>query len=78
MHTKKDTFRDLPPDNKNLSITLGRKKWFTKGKIMRISIAEAITNTIEDLNKSGLVNEIAMKNIQSLCLPQVPEYDPEK
>lgn len=45
---------------------------------MRSSIAESITSTIEDLNKSGLVDEITMKNIQSLCLPEVPEYGPEK
>ncbi len=45
---------------------------------MRDSIAESITNTMTDLNKSGLVNDITMKNIESLCLPEVQEYSPEK
>ena len=33
---------------------------------------------VADLNKSGLVNDITMRNIESLCLPKVPEYSPEK
>ena len=44
---------------------------------MRDSIAKSITNTVEDLNKSGLVNDVTMKNIESLCLPEVKEYSPE-
>ena len=45
---------------------------------MRSSIAESITSTVEDLKKSGLVDDITMKNIQSLCVPAVKEYKPEK
>ena len=45
---------------------------------MRNSIAESIINTVADLNKSGLVNNITMKNIESLCLPEIQEYSPEK
>ena len=45
---------------------------------MRSSIAESITSTVKDLKKSGLVDEITMKNIQSLCVPAVKEYKPEK
>ena len=45
---------------------------------MRSSIAESINNTVKDLKKSGLVDEITMKNIQSLCVPEVKEYKPEK
>ena len=45
---------------------------------MRKSIAESITNTVKDLNKSGLVDTITMKNIENLCLPDVQEYTPEK
>ena len=45
---------------------------------MRNTIAESIVNTVVDLNKSGVINEITMKNIQSLCLPEVKEYTPEK
>ncbi|MCK5537391.1 MAG: type II toxin-antitoxin system MqsA family antitoxin [Thiomargarita sp.] len=45
---------------------------------MRKSIAESITNTVKDLNKTGLVDEITMKNIQKLCLLEIKEYSPEK
>ena len=44
---------------------------------MRDSISKSITSTIKDLNKSGLVDEITMNNIQNLCLPEVKEYSPE-
>jgi len=45
---------------------------------MRASITESIISTVKDLKKSGLVDEITMKNIQSLCVPDVKEYKPEK
>ncbi len=45
---------------------------------MRNSIAESITSTVKDLNKSGLVDDITMKNIEKLCIPEVQEYSPEK
>ncbi len=45
---------------------------------MKNSIAKSITSVVEDLNKSGLVDEITMKNIQNLCLPDVKEYSPKK
>ena len=45
---------------------------------MRNSIAKSIIHTIKDLNKSGLVDEITMKNIEKLCLPEVKEYSPEQ
>ena len=45
---------------------------------MRNSIVYSITNTVKDLNKSGLVDNITMKNIENLCLPDVQEYTPEK
>jgi putative transcriptional regulator len=45
---------------------------------MRKSIAESITSTVKDLNKSGLVDNITMKNIENLCLLDVQEYTPEK
>ena len=44
---------------------------------MRETIAESITSTIEDLHKSGIVDEITMKYIQNLCLADVKEYTPE-
>ena len=45
---------------------------------MRKSVAESITKTVNDLNKSGLVDEITMRNIENLCLPEVYDYSPEK
>lgn len=45
---------------------------------MRDSIAKSIASTVKDLNKSGLVDDITMKNIAKLCLPEVREYSPEK
>ncbi len=45
---------------------------------MRESIATSITSTVRDLNKSGLVDDITMKNIENLCLPDIQEYSPEK
>ena len=45
---------------------------------MRNTIAESITSTVSDLKSSGVIDEITMKNIQSLCLPEVKEYTPQK
>ena len=45
---------------------------------MRNSIAESIINTVQDLNKSDLVDEITMRNINNLCIPEVKEYTPQK
>ncbi len=45
---------------------------------MRNSISESITSTIKDLNKSGLVDEVTMKNIEKLCLPEIKNYSPEQ
>ena len=45
---------------------------------MRNTIKESIANTVNDLNKSGVIDEITMKNIKSLCIPEVKEYTPEK
>jgi putative transcriptional regulator len=44
---------------------------------MRKSIAKSIIGTVEDLNKSGLVDDITMKNISNLCIPEVKEYSPK-
>lgn len=45
---------------------------------MRDTITKSIRSTISDLNKSGLVDDITMKNIDKLCLPEIKEYSPEK
>ncbi len=45
---------------------------------MRESIQNSVKNTVLDLHKSGLVDDITMRNIENLCLPEVQEYPPEK
>jgi len=45
---------------------------------MRKTIATSIVNTVKDLHKSGLVDDITMKNIENLCIPEVQDYTPEK
>ncbi|MFT5727096.1 MAG: putative transcriptional regulator [Desulforhopalus sp.] len=45
---------------------------------MRKSIAKSINKTINDLNKSGLVDDITMKNIEKLCLSEIQEFSPKK
>jgi len=45
---------------------------------MRKSIAKSIKNTLNDLSKSGLVDDITMKNIENLCLPDIKDYSPKK
>ena len=45
---------------------------------MRKSIANSIMNTVRDLNKSEVVDDITMRNIEKLCLPEVQDYPPEK
>lgn len=44
---------------------------------MRKSIVESITSTVKDLHKSELLDEITMRNIENLCVPEVHEYTPE-
>ena len=63
--------------NEKLNIAI-KKREFCRGEIMRNIIAESITSTVKDLNRSGVIDEITMKNIQSLCLPEVIEYTPQK
>ena len=41
-------------------------------------IAKSITNTMRDLHKSGVVDEVTMRNIENLCLPDVPDYTGEE
>ena len=43
---------------------------------MRESIKNSIMDTMADLQKIGLVDEITMRNIAALCLPDVKEYSP--
>jgi len=41
---------------------------------MRESIAESILSTTRDLHKSGIVKEITLREIESLCIPEVKSY----
>jgi len=45
---------------------------------MRKTIAKSITETMKDLNKSGVIDKITMRNIENLCIPDVREYTPEQ
>ena len=45
---------------------------------MRKSISKSITSTVKDLKIIGLVDDITLKNIENLCLPEIKEYSPEK
>ncbi|BDD87983.1 helix-turn-helix domain-containing protein [Desulfofustis limnaeus] len=44
---------------------------------MRKSISESITSSDSDLSSLGLVDDITLKNIETLCLPVIKEYSPE-
>ena len=45
---------------------------------MRESIVKSVRNTVKDLHASGLVDDITMRNIDNLCLPEIKEFSPEK
>ncbi len=45
---------------------------------MRKSVIDSVVNTVQDLNNSGLVDDITMKNIKNLCIPEVKEFSPQK
>ena len=45
---------------------------------MRESIVKSLKNTVQDLHKSGLVDDITMRNIENLCLPEIQDFPPEK
>lgn len=44
---------------------------------MRKSISKSVTSTVADLNSLGLVEDITLRNIESLCLPDIKDYSPE-
>ena len=39
------------------------------------SIFELVKDTVADLHKVGLVDDVTLKNIESLCVPVVKHYD---
>lgn len=44
---------------------------------MRKSVYDSVINTVQDLYKSGLIDSASLKNIKTLCIPQIREYHPE-
>jgi putative transcriptional regulator len=42
---------------------------------MSNSILDSVKDTITDLHSAGLVDDVTMKNIESLCIPEVKDYD---
>jgi len=41
---------------------------------MKKSVAKSLTNVVDDLHRDGAVDEITMREIHSLCLPDIKEY----
>jgi len=41
---------------------------------MKKSVAKSLTSIIDDLHKDGAVDEITMREIHTLCLPDIKEY----
>jgi len=39
------------------------------------TILDSVKDTVTDLYNAGLVDDVTMKNIESLCIPEVKEYD---
>ncbi len=45
---------------------------------MKKSIAKSLTSVVDDLFNDGAVDEITMREIHSLCLPDIQEYSPAR
>jgi putative transcriptional regulator len=43
--------------------------------MMGDSIFDSVQETVQDLHKAGLVDDVTLKNIESLCVPAVQQYD---
>jgi len=41
---------------------------------MKKSVAKSLTSVIDDLYRDGAVDEVTMREIHTLCLPDVKEY----
>jgi putative transcriptional regulator len=37
---------------------------------MRESIRESILGTVQDLNKSGIVDDVTLREVEGLCVPE--------
>jgi putative transcriptional regulator len=44
---------------------------------VRKSISDTIINTMRGLAEIGAVDEITMRNVENLCIPEVREYTPD-
>ena len=45
---------------------------------MRNSVVKSVTSVVRDLNKCGLVDEISMRDVGHLCLPEIKKYPPKE
>ncbi len=45
---------------------------------MRKSIVDNVMKTAKGLKDQGLMDEITMRNIETLCLPELPKFTPKK
>ena len=45
---------------------------------MRNSVVKSVTSVVRDLNKYGLVDEITMRDVGNLCLPEIKKYPPKE
>jgi len=45
---------------------------------MKKSVAKSLTNVIDDLYQDGAIDEMTMREIHSLCLPDVKDYSADK
>lgn len=43
---------------------------------MRDSIRASILSTVEDLLHQGVINEITMREMEAICLPEIKPYSP--
>jgi putative transcriptional regulator len=41
---------------------------------MKTLVAKSLTSVIDDLHRDGAVDEITMREIHTLCLPDIEEY----
>ena len=44
---------------------------------MKQSVAQSVTGVIDALHEVGMVDDLTMREIHALCLPEVKEYSPD-
>ena len=43
---------------------------------MRKAIADALVGTMRDFHKTGVIDDITLRNFEKLCVPDVHDYSP--